>query len=251
MISSPVKRRAFYFTGEEDRSYYLRHSFHTWSRASKPKAKGLNYPSTVSSLKTTIKSNNIIPDTRLVIKDSKKSDFKNGKFIRNHENGAISDLGFFVDNKKNSSLEGMVSEQTIRGSRKPEEWQSSQEWIWYRENGALATKEKYKNGKLIPIECYDEEGRFSGSFCSILKPPVLLVIYENFENYMLDNIILPKELVVLQLKGTITISCPIYKEGKFLKLQSDDCQCDSLKKAIEKFFSSIQQWSPAILHTAL
>ena len=46
--------------------------------------------------------------------------------------------------------------------------------IWYRESGNPSSKETYVNGKVSELECYDENGKYSGSTCSIMKLPVLI-----------------------------------------------------------------------------
>ncbi len=122
------------------------------------------------------------------------------------------------------------------------------EWAWYRENGILATKENYLNNKLVALQCFDEQGNYTGDYCFILKPPVPLGDYSDFENYMLDNIILPKELSDKRLEGTVTITCTITKDGKLSEINIEGCSYESLKKEIEKFFFSIREWSPAIIH---
>ena len=139
---------------------------------------------------------------------------KNGKFLRYYSSGLPSDSGQYSQNRKtglwkiwfsNGQLEasGYFSNDSLQG-----------EWSWYRENGILATKEIYRNNRLVALQCFDESGNYSGEHCSILKPPVPVGDYTDFENYLLDNIILPKDLIGVQLEGTVTITCTISRDGK-------------------------------------
>lgn len=50
----------------------------------------------------------------------------------------------------------------------------NRDWIWYKEDGTLFTKEKYSNGKLIDLSCFDTKGEYAGAACSDLKLPVFI-----------------------------------------------------------------------------
>lgn len=186
--------------------------------------------------------------TNLVTTDADLVGYKHGNFLRYYSKGTMNDSGQYIGDKKsglwkiwfpNGQMEAMgnFSNDSLQG-----------EWIWYRENGIVATKENYRDNKLVSLQCFDELGNSTGEYCSILKPPVPLGKFSDFENYMLDNIILPVELRNVRLEGTVTINCTITKEGKLTAIDIKGCPYESLKIEIEKFFRGIKEWSPAIIH---
>ena len=195
-----------------------------------------------------VKAKISLPKRSLITGDDELTGFKDGGFIKYRPDGSISDSGQFINNRKaglwktwfdNGQLEaaGHFSNDSLQG-----------EWTWYRDNGVVATKENYRDNKLVSLQCFDETGKYTGEYCSILKPPVPLGDFTDFENYMLDNIIMPKELRNTPLEGTVTIRCNITKAGKLTTINIDGCRYESLRKEIEKFFLGIKEWSPAILH---
>jgi len=152
-------------------------------------------------------------DRKPLIESADLDGYKNGRFLRYFSNGQVSDSGGYTNDKKtgpwkiwfaNGQLEaiGNFSNDSLQG-----------EWRWYRESGVIATKETYRDNKLLDLRCFDDTGNYTGEYCGILKPPVPLGNPSDFENYMLDNIILPNELRNIQLEGTVTITCRITRKA--------------------------------------
>jgi len=172
---------------------------------------------------------------------------KHGTWASYFPSGNLYDSGEYVNNRKNGywrfwrpgallEAEGYFVNDTLTG-----------EWNWYGENGKRSTREFYKASKLVKMECYDENGEYTGDFCSILKPPYPLGDFRDFQNYMMDNIQFPKELINKELKGDVTIQCEISKDGKLNKLNVVS-PYPSLTQEVEKFFNTLTNWSPAIVH---
>jgi antitoxin component YwqK of YwqJK toxin-antitoxin module len=159
-----------------------------------------------------------------------------------YPNGAIKDSGE-INGKWKSwypsgilESEGEYSNDLMAGS-----------WTWYRDNGKPSTIEEYKNGKIAKLQCFDEQGNYSGEFCSILKPPYPLGEFRDFQSHMLDNISMPKDLQKKELKGVILVTCDITKEGKLSKVIVET-PYEQLTKEVERFFNTLTNWSPAITH---
>lgn len=172
---------------------------------------------------------------------------KHGIWVSYFPSGNKYDSGEYVNNRKNGywkfwrpgsllEAEGYFLNDTLTG-----------EWNWYGENGNRSTREFYKDNKIVKMECYDENGEYDGDFCSILKPPYPLGDFRDFQNYMMDNIRFPKELLNKELKGDVTIQCEISKDGKLSKLNVVS-PYPSLTQEVEKFFNTLTNWSPAIVH---
>lgn len=164
--------------------------------------------------------------------DGKKKDsgnyikgIKEGPWINWYRNGIIESKGMYI----NGLQEG--------------------EWNYYYENGNNSTREQYVNNKITALECFDEAGNTTGSFCSILKPPVALVDrFTDFTTYMLDHIFWPKELEGKDVNGTLKAEYTISKEGKLISFTVLKSPHELLGKETERFFRSIEKWSPAMVH---
>ena len=64
---------------------------------------------------------------------------------------------------------------------------------------------------------------------------------------MMDNIKIPRELQNKELRGTVSIQCEISKDGKLKKLKVTS-PYKPLTEEVEKFFNTLTNWSPAIVH---
>lgn len=124
------------------------------------------------------------------------------------------------------------------------------DWEYYRENGSLSTKEKYSAGKIVAMACFDEQGNFTDSFCSILKAPVpMLDRYVDLNNYLLDNIIWPDSLVKnKKIQGVVKVKFTITKEGKLIDFTILSSPHELMSKEVERFFKSLPPWYPAVSH---
>lgn len=173
----------------------------------------------------------------------------NGLFISYHPNGQVKDSGmliagirqgiwhsFYPSGKKDN--EGPFLNGNMEGA-----------WTFYHENGAVSTREQYKNNKIIDLACFDEQGNSMGSFCSILKPPVpSLDRFTDFNTYMLDQLMWPKELDGKNVSGLVKAHYTISKTGEMLSFIVDESPHPSITAEVERFFKTLTKWSPAIIH---
>ncbi|HKH60138.1 MAG TPA: hypothetical protein VKA49_04865, partial [Flavitalea sp.] len=90
-------------------------------------------------------------DRKPLIESADLDGYKNGRFLRYFSNGQVSDSGGYTNDKKtgpwkiwfaNGQLEaiGNFSNDSLQG-----------EWRWYRESGVIATKETYRDNKLLDL----------------------------------------------------------------------------------------------------
>lgn len=122
------------------------------------------------------------------------------------------------------------------------------DWIFYREDGTVSTKEKYLDGKLADLSCFDEKGNLTGSFCSIAKPPVLLGTPYDWKVFFETHIEWSKETIKRGREGTTTVRFFISKDGKLSDHKLINVQDELVAKDIEQVISLMTDWSPAILH---
>ena len=222
-------------------------TWHTWHHNGNL-AQVIDYTSDPTSFKASADSKIPLKQTTMVPPNNLLHGNKDGRFIRYYQNRQMSDSGRFSNNKKTGLWKIWFDTGQLEATGNFVDDSLQGEWTWYRENGTIATKETYKQNKLVSLQCFDETGKFTGDYCNILKPPVPLGNYVDFDTYVLDNIILPKELRNTRLEGVVKINCTISKDGKVMAVKIDGCRYESLQKEIEKFFVGIKEWSPAILH---
>jgi antitoxin component YwqK of YwqJK toxin-antitoxin module len=118
--------------------------------------------------------------------------------------------------------------------------------IWYRGNGNLSSKETYANGKITDLECYNEEGAYTGASCSILKPPVFADPVYSALDYIENE--LHKQVRTFRYEGTAEVSFTVTKKGAvtdFVLIKSPDVLINDLLK---KIITGMSPWSPAVVH---
>ncbi|MFT3933874.1 MAG: toxin-antitoxin system YwqK family antitoxin [Chitinophagaceae bacterium] len=120
------------------------------------------------------------------------------------------------------------------------------ECFWFRENGKPSTKEVYKDGKVVDLSCYDEEGKYTGATCSILKQPVLIHPMFSALDYIEDELHKEKHRDVDE--GDVQVSFIVTKNGKVSNLVFVQSPAPSLNKIITEIFAKMPAWSPAVVH---
>lgn len=173
----------------------------------------------------------------------------NGVFISYHPDGQIKDSGKLVAGIRQGDWYSYYATGTKDNEGHFLNGNMEGAWTFYHENGAVSTKEIYKNNKIVDLSCFDEKGNAMGSFCSILKPPVpLLDRFTDFNTYMLDNIMWPKELDGKNVSGLVKAHYTISKTGEMISFTVDESPHPSMTAEVERFFKTLTKWSPAIIH---
>ncbi len=118
---------------------------------------------------------------------------------------------------------------------------------WYRENGKPSSKETYTKGKITDLECYDEDGKYTGVTCSILKLPVLIHPMFTALDYIEYELHKDKNKDIRD-EGEALVSFTVTKNGTVENLavvRSDD---PDLSRHIIQIFAKMPAWSPAVIH---
>jgi antitoxin component YwqK of YwqJK toxin-antitoxin module len=118
---------------------------------------------------------------------------------------------------------------------------------WYRPNGQPSSKELYVNGKVTALECYDEEGKLTGSTCSILKQPLFIHPFLSAEDFIIDELHKDKNKDIRQ-EGEAIVNFVVSSSGKIEKATIDSSPDPALSKHILKIINGMPAWSPAITH---
>jgi TonB family protein len=119
-------------------------------------------------------------------------------------------------------------------------------WEWYHANGKPATKEKYINGKLNSIECFDSTGKLTGDFCSLSKPALFPGGSTAFEEYLKKNQKYPPE--ARKRAGQVAISFSINNNGKPEDVTVLSSPSNHFSKEAERLIYYMPVWEPAISH---
>jgi antitoxin component YwqK of YwqJK toxin-antitoxin module len=176
---------------------------------------------------------------------------KDGTAILYYPNGQMQDSGLYVLNLKSGLWKTWYDNRTLSSTGSYKDDSLSADWTFYRENGKKSTDETYKNGKLESMTCYDSAGNKESSFCSILKPPVPLGAFNNFSEYLLDNIFWPKELLNSNVEGAVKVEYVITKNGELKNFKIVESPHKLLSEEVTRFFSTLEKWSPAVSHNRL
>lgn len=175
---------------------------------------------------------------------------KEGNWKSYYPNGNLKDSGRYKKATKDGYWVSWYENGTLES--KGTYYFNSQEgeWHYFHENGQPSTIETYKNNKLTNMECFDENGKPSGSFCSILNQPSPYAMsrFTSFDTYVVDNLFWPKELDGKDVNGLVVVSYTITKEGKMTGFKVLQSPHELLSKETERFFRSIEKWYPAISH---
>lgn len=173
---------------------------------------------------------------------------RQGLSISFYENGKIMDSGFYAANKRTGLWKRYYDSGQVESIGTYVLDQQEGNWQYFRRDGTLSTKEVYAKGKIQQLECFDENGNSSGSFCSIMKPAVAKGSFFNFRQYAEDNIFWPKELDGKDVEGTVKVKYTITAEGKLINFKVLESPHAALSKEVERFFNSLEGWYPAISH---
>ena len=121
------------------------------------------------------------------------------------------------------------------------------EWLWYRQDGTISSKEIYAGGKVVDLACYNEKGGYTGATCSILKYPLLIHPFLTARDYILDQLFRSK-FRDIKNDGDIVISFTVAKDGKIVNLTIKSSPDTALSKHIMDIFATMPPWSPAVSH---
>jgi hypothetical protein len=172
-----------------------------------------------------------------------------GQWNTFYENGQQKELGNYRNGFKEGEWTSWYKNGVIesKGAYHIEEQQG--DWEYFYENGKMSTREKYKDNKVIAMDCYDEKGNSTGSFCSIRKPATPeLDRFVSFESYMLDNIFWPPSLKGIEVNGMVKASFTITKEGVLKDVAILESPHELLSEEVKRFLFSIKKWTPAVSH---
>lgn len=121
-------------------------------------------------------------------------------------------------------------------------------WLWYHENGQLASEEIWKNGVLEDIHCYDTLGRSQGMNCAVSKLPTLKGQFGGIEKCLMDSLRYPKEAMNKGLEGFVAISFTIKKTGKLEDLKILFSTDNVFTAEVQRVLRSLPDWYPAVSH---
>ena len=176
---------------------------------------------------------------------------REGLAMTYHPNGELQDCGVYMGDLKTGVWQTWYPDGTLSSAGNYQRDIMSGNWTFYRENGHKSTEEVYKDGKVQVITCYDSSGNKQGDYCSIIKPPVPLGPFEDFSEYMLDNVFWPKKLLNTNIEGKVRVEYVITKDGELTNFKIVESPHQLFSEEVTRFFSTIEKWSPAVYHNRI
>lgn len=164
-----------------------------------------------------------------------------------YPNGQMRDSGTYKLNRKEGTWKYWYSNGHLESVGTYVHNAQEGEWEYYRETGIRSSREKYTKNKVTALACFDEQGNPSGNACAILKPPVALGKFMDFDKYALDNMFWPEPLKRTDIEGTVEIEYTISQEGKLKNLKVISSPHKLMTEEVFRFFRTLQ-WSPAVSH---
>ena len=168
-----------------------------------------------------------------------------------HENSPAAFQRVVDDFKLEGTLEGIATTWYENGNKESILHYSNDsltgQCAWFRENGNPSSKETYVKGKVTELECFDEDGKYTGATCSILKLPVLVHPFFTLLDYI-ENELHKEKLKDVRMEGEVTISFIVTKKGTVENLMIVSSPDVALNKHIVQIFTALPRWSPAITH---
>lgn len=120
-------------------------------------------------------------------------------------------------------------------------------WKWFRENGQPASIETYSRGKIVQLECYDEQGVLTGNSCSVLKPAVFTHPTLSAGEYI-ARVLLQQYSINHHDVGSAQIRFTVTKTGKIKRLVIAGLNDAIVQYNILHILNTMPAWSPAISH---
>ncbi len=173
---------------------------------------------------------------------------REGVSITYYPSGITQDSGMYAANKRTGPWRSWHSNGRIDAEGVFVRDSMDGKWTFYRENGFKSTEEIYKNGIVQKMTCYDSTGQPQGNYCSVLKPPVPEGPFNDFNEYMMDNVFWPRKLEHSDVQGKVRVQFVVTKNGEISGFKVVDSPHELLSDEVTRFFSTIEKWSPAISH---
>lgn len=125
---------------------------------------------------------------------------------------------------------------------------ASGDWTWFYPNGNPSTKEKYDKGKLSSLECFDENGKFTGINCPIETPPTIKGVYGGINKFIMDSLLFPKEALQRNITGLVEVVFTITRDGKMENIRFESTPSKILSDEVLRVLMLVPGWYPAVEH---
>lgn len=171
-----------------------------------------------------------------------------GPAMNFYPNGQLQDSGAYKLNRREGVWKHWYRNGNLESTGSYVRSIQEGEWEYFREDGTRSSREKYVKNKVIALECFDEQGNFSGHSCAIMKPPVPLGRFMDFDKYALNNMFWPEPLKRADIEGTVEIEYTITKDGQLKNLKVLSTPHRLMSAEVIRFFNTLDKWSPAVSH---
>jgi len=123
-------------------------------------------------------------------------------------------------------------------------------WKWFRENGQPSSVETYSGGKIVRLECYDEQGVLTGNACSIQKPAVFTHPTLSAGQYIARELA-QRYNIYRSDAGAARLQFIVTKNGKIKQLIISGVNDLLIQYQILDILKTMPAWSPAVSHNRI
>jgi TonB family protein len=165
-----------------------------------------------------------------------------------YSSGQLKDSVFFLNDLQEGPSYSFFENGKLESTGSFKQGSYDHEWIFYHENGTIATKEKYALGKLSDLECFDTSGLSLGINCAIKRSPEIKGKYGGVVKYFKDSLVYPAVALNNNLEGYVTVEFTITKTGKLTGIIIVASPYQVLSDEVLRVLNSVPAWYPAIDH---
>lgn len=117
---------------------------------------------------------------------------------------------------------------------------------FFRENGQPSSKETYVHGKVTALSCYDEQGKYTGEACPVLKLPVFVHPFLSPEEFVEEELHKDKNRDI-KTEGDAAVQFTVTKGGKVEDIKFISTPDPALSSHLIRILAAMP-WSAAVSH---
>jgi len=176
-----------------------------------------------------------------------ENNIRQGLWMRWYPSGKLSDSILFVNGQINGPSFSFYENGSPESSGNYLNGYPDKDWTYFHANGTMSTREKYKDGKLADIECFDTTGKSTGISCAVFRNPEIIGRYGGIMKFMQDSIALPIDVSNVKL-GVVQVEFTVSKDGTMYDLKILSSPDPILSNEVIRVVKSVPGWYPAISH---
>ena len=175
------------------------------------------------------------------------ADVKTGVWNTWYENGQQKEYATYnEDGKQNGLAKTWYANGKLESAGVYNNGVFTGRWDWFHPNGAKATVEEYKEGKITDLQCFDTQGNSTGPLCSIDRKAMYPGGPAAFDQYIDKNQQYPD--VPGKPEGYVELKLRIDTNGKPTVMFINQSTHLYFTREANRLIHSMPAWEPAVAH---